>query len=173
MSPAHVRYGKFYPAVVPRARLIRPSRVDLRPVTTNTSTESPEDPDLLAPPLQSSEDISHRRRSALRDILSFRSRPNASADERISALRRLREQRRNQSGDVASGSANASTDDVANRRSKRMSVRLSDVFSGRRRGAGRDESPAPAESSSSSSRQPPRRDESPGPSGSASHEQPV
>lgn len=138
------------------------SRVDLRPVSSHTSAESnTENADTLAPPLQSDTDVSHRRRSALRDILSFRSRPNASTDERISALRRLREQRRDQSGDVATGSANASTDDVANhRRSKRMSARLSGVFTGRRRG-GRDESPQPGEPSSSQ-QPPPREDESSG-----------
>ena len=81
----------------------------------------------------------------MRDILSFRSRPDASADERISALRRLREQRRNRSEE----GVNASAEDVANaRRSKRLSVRLSDVFSGRRRG--REESP-PAETEGESS----------------------
>ncbi|KAJ4305340.1 hypothetical protein N0V90_000871 [Kalmusia sp. IMI 367209] len=140
-------------------------RVDLRPVTSHTSTEShSEDPDALAPPLQSDTDASHRRHSTLRDILSFRSRPNASADERISALRRLREQRRNQSGEMVVGSANTSSDDVArDRRNKRMSVRLSDVFSGRRRG-GREDSP---EMSGPSSSQSPRRDESPRPDGSS------
>lgn len=127
------------------------SRVDLRPTT---STEDPDaaaaDPttDTLAPPLQS-DDPATRRHSTLRDILSFRARPNASADERISALRRLREQRRNGSGEVVSGSANVSSEDVAQdrRRNKRMS------FFGRRRGEGVD--------ASSSNAQPARTEESP------------
>jgi hypothetical protein len=79
----------------------------------------------------------------MRDILSFRSRPDASADERISALRRLREQRRNRSDEGVSGQGNGSAEDVAGagtRRSKRMSVRLSGVFGGGRRRA-REESP--------------------------------
>ena len=85
----------------------------------------------------------HRRRSALRDILSLRSRPNASPEERISALRRLRESRRNQSGDVAAGSDdNGSSEDVANvRRSRRISTRLSHVFGSRTR-QGQDETAA-------------------------------
>ncbi|KAF2660536.1 hypothetical protein K491DRAFT_62360 [Lophiostoma macrostomum CBS 122681] len=122
-------------------------RVDLRPTTSRSSAEEDgeQDPNLLAPPLQPETDISHRRRSALRDILYFRSRPDASSEERISALRRLREQRRNHSGDVA-GSANASEEDVAAaRRSRRISVRLSDVFHSRtrRRGDDHEESQPP------------------------------
>ncbi|KAJ4350179.1 uncharacterized protein N0V89_008800 [Didymosphaeria variabile] len=113
-------------------------RVDLRPTTSHTSTdEEAADSDTLAPPLQSDEPA-NRRHSTLRDVLSFRSRPNASADERISALRRLREQRRNASREGVGSSANASTDDVAQdrRRSKRMSL------FGRRRGDSvREESP--------------------------------
>ncbi|KAF2738158.1 hypothetical protein EJ04DRAFT_71245 [Polyplosphaeria fusca] len=134
-------------------------RVDLRPTTSHSSTGGDaQDADSLAPPLQPDAEQSSRRRSALRDILSLRSRPNASAEERISALRRLREQRQNQSGDIASGSANASTDDVANvRRSRRISARFHDAFSirTRRNGQQDDTSPAPppvpvAEASSSS-----------------------
>ncbi|KAH7138926.1 hypothetical protein B0J11DRAFT_28750 [Dendryphion nanum] len=109
-------------------------RVDLRPTLSNESSENADhDTDVLAPPLGPEAEVSHRRRTALRDILSLRSRPNASAEERISALRRLREQRRNQSGDVAeSASANGSVEDVAAaRRSRRISVRLSGVFGGR------------------------------------------
>ncbi|KAF1837275.1 hypothetical protein BDW02DRAFT_157073 [Decorospora gaudefroyi] len=119
-------------------------RVDLRPVTSHDSSAS-HDPDQLAPPLNPGTETSHRRRTAFRDILSLRQRPNASAEERIIALRRLREQRRNQSGDVAAGSANASTEDVANsrdRRARRISARLSDVFAGRSRRERRDESPS-------------------------------
>ncbi|KAI4614593.1 uncharacterized protein J4E87_009393 [Alternaria ethzedia] len=118
-------------------------RVDLRPVNSRDSTGSQEDE--LAPPLNPEGDTSHRRRTALFDILSLRQRPNASPEERISALRRLREQRRNQSGDVATGSANASTEDVdgaRDRRNRRISARLSDVFSGRSRRERADESSA-------------------------------
>ncbi|KAF1974737.1 hypothetical protein BU23DRAFT_90010 [Bimuria novae-zelandiae CBS 107.79] len=134
-------------------------RVDLRPTTTHDSSTSDAsaDPNTLAPPLQSEPETSSRRHSTLRDVLSFRSRPNASADERISALRRLREQRRNGSGEAVTTPPNASSDNVAaagasarDRRSNRMSVRLSDVFSGRRRGdAVREESPEAGASSAS------------------------
>ncbi|KAJ4377691.1 hypothetical protein N0V83_000520 [Neocucurbitaria cava] len=133
-------------------------RVDLRPVTSHDSTASEPNPDDLAPPLDPLAETSHRRRTAFRDIISLRHHPNASAEERISALRRFREQRRNQSGDVVDASADASTEDVAansrDRRSKRMSVRLSDVFSGRTRRDRRDESPVQGESSTNGAQQP-------------------
>ncbi|CAN9112645.1 unnamed protein product [Alternaria alternata] len=119
-------------------------RVDLRPVTSHDSSTS-QDQNELAPPLNPEADSSHRRRTALFDILSLRHRPNASPEERIGALRRLREQGRNQSGNVAAGSVNASAEDVASsrdRRNRRISVRLSDVFTGRTRRERRDESPA-------------------------------
>ncbi|KAL6705806.1 hypothetical protein ACN47E_006444 [Coniothyrium glycines] len=120
-------------------------RVDLHPVTSHDSSTT-RDPDTLAPPLNPGAEDSNRRRTVFRDILSLRHRPNATAEERITALRRLREQRRNQSGELVDGSPNASIEDVANgtrdRRSKRMSVRLSDVFTGRSRRDRRDESPS-------------------------------
>ncbi|KAF2473266.1 uncharacterized protein BDR25DRAFT_302228 [Lindgomyces ingoldianus] len=141
-------------------------RVDLRPTTSRTSTtDDDNDPELLAPPLQPEAEASNRRRSALRDILSLRSRPNASAEERISALRRLREQRRNQSREDASGSMNGSTDDVtAVRRSRRISTRLHDVFSVRTRRSDQDD-PAPYAEASSSFVQPATSE--PGPSSSS------
>lgn len=111
-------------------------RVDLRPTKTNESSNSQGDE--LAPPLNPEAESSNHRRPGLRDILFFRSHPDAPAEDRISALRRLREQRRNQSGDVAESNANASAEDVArgDRRSRRISTRLTDVLSGRtRRGA--------------------------------------
>ena len=124
------------------------SRVDLRPVESRTSDD--QDPNQLAPPLHPDASMSHRRRTAFLDMLSLRSRPNASSEERISALRRLREQRQNGSGDVESGSANGSTEDVtAARRSRRLSMRFSHVFSGRSRGAGQEDPPLPSEASSS------------------------
>ncbi|KAF2795269.1 hypothetical protein K505DRAFT_374041 [Melanomma pulvis-pyrius CBS 109.77] len=123
-------------------------RVDLRPENRPRSVDQ-QDPEMLAPPLQPEVGMSHRRRSALRDILLFRSRPNASTEERISALRRLREQLHNGSGDVASGSSNGSTEDVtAARRSRRLSTRFSGVFSGRTRRTGQEEHPLPADASS-------------------------
>ncbi|CAO2647711.1 Nn.00g086330.m01.CDS01 [Neocucurbitaria sp. VM-36] len=147
-------------------------RVDLRPVTSHDSTASQPNPDDLAPPLDPLADTSHRRRTAFRDILSLRHRPNASAEERISALRRFREQRRNQSGEAVDGSADASTEDVAasgrDRRSKRMSVRLSDVFGGRTRRERRDESPGQGESSRNGAEQPsPPEDQSQSPNTNA------
>ncbi|KAH7078038.1 hypothetical protein BKA63DRAFT_277513 [Paraphoma chrysanthemicola] len=107
-------------------------RVDLRPVTSHDSSTSHE-PDELAPPLNPEPE---RHRNAFRDILSLRYRPNATPQERIYYLRRLREQRRNPSGTVPDegGDAAASNEELADRRrSKRMSVRLSGVLSGRAR----------------------------------------
>jgi hypothetical protein len=120
------------------------SRVDLRPVTSHDSSAS-QDPNELPPPLNPEAESSHRRRTALFDILSLRHRPNASPEERIGALRRLREQRRNQGSDFIGGSTNASVEEVAgarDRRNRRISVRLSDVLTGRSRRERRDESPA-------------------------------
>lgn len=118
------------------------SRVDLHPVSSHDSTAS-QNPEALAPPLGSEAESSNRRRIAFREILSLRHRPTASAEERISALRRLREQRRNQSGDIDETSAEANADEAPSgardRRSKRMSARLSDVFSGRSRRERSDE----------------------------------
>ncbi|EOA82931.1 hypothetical protein ACJQWK_04679 [Exserohilum turcicum] len=119
-------------------------RVDLRPVDSQDSSASRAEGE-LAPPLNPEAETSHRRRHALRDVLSFRHLPNASAEERIGALRRLREQRRNQSGDLHPESANASAENVANardRRSRRISSRLSDVFTARARRDRSDTSPA-------------------------------
>lgn len=108
-------------------------RVDLRPTTTNESSHSQSDE--LAPPLNPEAETSHRRRTALRDILFFRQHPDAPAEDRISALRRLREQRRTQTDDVAEAHAAASVEDVTrpDRRSRRISSRIGDVFSGRAR----------------------------------------
>jgi hypothetical protein len=104
-------------------------RVDLRPTKTNESSSS-QQPDELAPPLNpetgGEAEGSHHRRTGLRDILFFRSHPDAPAEERISALRRLREQRRNQSGEVAGSSADGLT--RPDRRSRRLSSRMHDVF---------------------------------------------
>ena len=109
--------------------------MDLRP--TNTSDSNNPQDDELAPPLNPEAESSQHRRTGLRDILFFRSHPDAPAEDRISALRRLREQRRNQSGGgyVAERDATASAEDVTrgDRRSRRISTRLGDVFSGRTR----------------------------------------
>jgi hypothetical protein len=67
-------------------------------------------------------------------MLNLRSRPNATAEERLAALRRLRDERR-QAEDSSGSSANVDNVDEgldASRR-KRMSVRLQDVFSVRTR----------------------------------------
>lgn len=134
------------------------SRVDLRPVTSHESSAAPDADDIAPSPAV---DVSHRRRSAFRDILSLRHRPNASAEERIIALRRLREQQRNRSGHVLEVEAGASVaDDVTNtrdRRSQRMSVRLSDVFTGRSRRDRHEGSPMqPGESRGTEVPPPPR-----------------
>jgi hypothetical protein len=109
------------------------SRVDLHP-TVSRDTVASEDAE-LAPPLDPDAESSQRRRIALRDILSLRQRPNASPEERISALRRLREQRRTHSRDAVEAGADQ-TDEHAvrsNRRSGRFSTRLSSVFTSRPR----------------------------------------
>jgi len=119
-------------------------RVDLRPVTSHSSTDpsdpsSPNasDPDPTSP-------LPHHHRSAFRDILSLRHRPNATPQERIYYLRRLREQRGvNRSGDVTEqgAAAQASSEELGERRRSRMSARLSGVFGGRRGRAEMDRSP--------------------------------
>jgi hypothetical protein len=137
------------------------SRVDLRPVTSIDSSAS-QDPEETTPPLNP-ETEAQPHRSAFRDILSLRYRPNATPQERIYYLRRLREQRRNRSGDVAEDGAVAGSieDATDRRRSKRLSVRLSGVFSGRTR---RERSPAHQGESSRGAAQPPvPREESPSP----------
>lgn len=112
-------------------------RVDLRPTKTNESG-TPQG-DELAPPLNPDvnpdAEQSPQRRAGLRDILFFRSHPDAPAEDRISALRRLREQRRDQVGEVAEDNANASADDPSrgDHRSRRISTRIGEVFSGRSR----------------------------------------
>jgi hypothetical protein len=137
------------------------SRVDLRPVTSHDSSAS-QDPNETTPPLNP-EAEAQPHRSAFRDILSLRYRPNATPQERIYYLRRLREQRRNRSGDVADdGTATGTNEDAADRRrSKRLSVRLSGVFSGRTR---RERSPAQqGEGSRSATQTLPPREDSPSP----------
>jgi hypothetical protein len=147
-----------YPQVSPidKNLLILHSRVDLRPVTSHDSTAS-HDPDSPTATTHSEVGTSHRHRSAFRDILSLRHRPNATPQERIYYLRRLRDQRRNRSGDVAGEGTETSrtNDDTADRRrSARISARLSNVFNGRMR---MDRSPAQAHSPPSSE-QPAARD---------------
>ncbi|KAH7401100.1 hypothetical protein DE146DRAFT_654916 [Phaeosphaeria sp. MPI-PUGE-AT-0046c] len=120
-------------------------RVDLRPVTSNDSSAShPDDLTTTAPDAAEVEaEASQRHRTAFRDMLSLRYRPNATPQERIFYLRRLRDQRRNRGIEAAENRASAATagssEDAADRRrSKRMSARLSGVFGGRTR---RDRSP--------------------------------
>jgi hypothetical protein len=111
--------------------LIISSRVDLRP-TVSRETVASGDAE-LAPPLDPDAESSQRRRIALRDILSLRQRPNASPEERISALRRLREQRRNQSRNAVEAGENQTNEHAmrSNRQSRRFSTRLSSVFTSR------------------------------------------
>jgi hypothetical protein len=139
------------------------SRVDLRPVSSHDTSTAPEADEIASTPVA---DASHRRRSAFRDILSLRHRPNASAEERIIALRRLREQRGNPGGDVIESQPSSSgTDEATNprdRNSRRMSARLSDVFTGRSRRDRREASPmAQGESSRNEAPPPPAQDASP------------
>jgi hypothetical protein len=108
--------------------LIISSRVDLRPTVSRDTVASEEAE--LAPPLSLDAESSQRRRIALRDILSLRQRPDASPEERISALRRLREQRRNQSRNAVEANEDQPNEHALrfNRRSRRFSTRLSSVF---------------------------------------------
>ncbi|KAH8732208.1 hypothetical protein GQ44DRAFT_602609 [Phaeosphaeriaceae sp. PMI808] len=107
-------------------------RVDLRPVTSHDSVADQE-PSEPTPAVAAAElEAARRHRTAFRDIISLRYRPNATPQERIYYLRQLRNQHRN----VAEPDPSASTEDVAaadRRRSKRLSARLSDVFGGRGR----------------------------------------
>jgi len=98
-------------------------------------------PDSDADPTPEAAAAEQPHRTAFRDILSLRHRPNATPQERIYYLRRLREQRRNRSGDVAE-----QQEDTNDRRRNRMSVRLSGVFGGRAR---RERSPQIGESNRS------------------------
>lgn len=119
-------------------------RVDLNPTISNEST-----PNEANPPLET--DPSQRRRSAFRDILSLGQRPNSSAEERITALRRLREQRMNRpTGEEAhSGPDTTTADDAAttaatttttrDRRERKMSTRISNALHGRSRTAREEE----------------------------------
>jgi hypothetical protein len=66
-------------------------------------------------------------------MLSLRYRPNATPQERIYYLRRLRAQRTNRSGENGENGASANEAENDRRRSNRMSVRLSGVFGGRAR----------------------------------------
>ncbi|KAF2006926.1 hypothetical protein P154DRAFT_517376 [Amniculicola lignicola CBS 123094] len=128
-------------------------RVDLRPAGSRDSIDShnPDDldPDALAPPMQPEADTNRHRRSALiRDLLPLRNRPTATAEERLGALRRFREQRRNASREGLavpgqSGSPNGSQEDVAGmRRSRRISTRVLDVFSTRTRRGNEEGAPS-------------------------------
>jgi hypothetical protein len=139
--------------------LISYSRVDLHPVTSHDSSAS-QDPNETTPPVNTeAETLPHR--SAFRDILSLRHRPNATPQERIYYLRRLREQRRNRSGNVADEPTASNEDPTDRRRSKRMSARLSGVFGGRAR---RERSPTQqGESSRSAPQSQPPSDEPPVP----------
>lgn len=118
-------------------------RIDLRPTTSRTPSSadpnnddpnSPTRSSSLAPPLDpeaAATATSSRRRSAFRDMLSLHSRPNATAEERLAALRRLREQREHGgNGGVGAGmSVAGGSDDVADAgRRKRMSARLQEVL---------------------------------------------
>ncbi|KAF2813935.1 uncharacterized protein BDZ99DRAFT_459684 [Mytilinidion resinicola] len=157
-------------------------RIDLRPTTSdsasNRDSQDADSPELLAPPLEPETEHSHRRRSALRDMLSLRSRPNATAEERLAALRRLREERRqaedalaDSSTVVNTGVAGSNADETldASRR-KRMSARLQEVFSVRTR-RGTDNVPeGEASNSSGSAGGAPRSDPSRGPESQNSSE---
>lgn len=126
-------------------------RIDLRPTTSHSSTNEDADNDdrgSLAPPLELAEpESSYRRRSALRDILNFRNRPNATTEEWLAALRRLRDQRP-QSGDMAATGASTSGEEpVDPGRRKRVSAILQDVFNIRTKRTGIEGENAHARSS--------------------------
>ncbi|KAF1921014.1 hypothetical protein BDU57DRAFT_488312 [Ampelomyces quisqualis] len=138
-------------------------RVDLRPITSRDSALSDDNPDAAPSSTDLDQTTSLPHRSAFRDILSLRHRPNATPQERIYYLRRLREQRRlNRSGDVAEHAVPQNTEESTAadwRRSTRMSARLSGVFGGGRR---RERSPQQVGESSTAGAQPaPPSDEAP------------
>lgn len=126
-------------------------RIDLRPTTSHSSTNEDadnDDRDSLAPPLELAEpESSYRRRSALRDILSFRNRPNATTEEWLVALRRLRDQRPQSSDMAAMGNSTSGEEPVDPGRRKRVSTILQDVFNIRTKRTGIEGENAHARSS--------------------------
>jgi hypothetical protein len=89
-----------------------------------TAESSPSDPDVtFAPPLNDSIDVpaarrASRRQSLVWDLLNPRLMRDATPQERIEALRRVREERRTTPGE-----------EVEARRRRRLTTRLHDVFS--------------------------------------------
>src|ERR1700761_3279053 len=101
------------------------SRIDLRPATSrsNAAEPSPAEPDAtFLPPLEQSTDQvnrrASRRQSLIWDLLNPRLMRDASPQERIAALRRVREERRA-----------SQTEEAEARRLRRLTTRLHDVFS--------------------------------------------
>jgi hypothetical protein len=104
------------------------SRIDLRPATTRSvvaeagpaDTEAEADGAFLPPldqPVEQTGRRSSRRQSLIWDLLNPRLMRDASPQERIAALRRLREERRASQAEEAEA-----------RRIRRLTARLHDVF---------------------------------------------
>lgn len=122
----HVRYGKQITlrGNIATSNANRSSRVDLRPTTSNTSDGTGADQrNSLAPPLTDAEAGSaatggYRRRSTLLSALNAHRMAEASAAERIAALRRFRMESHSGIGQMPADQA----------RRAPLSVRLQDVF---------------------------------------------
>ncbi|KAE9961392.1 hypothetical protein BLS_002239 [Venturia inaequalis] len=103
-------------------------RIDLRPVTSIDAVSSP--PDHLPPPLEMDgsgppSNRASRRMSGLWEVLNPRRMAHATPEERIAALRRLREQ--NQRNSV---------EELETRRRRRLTARLGETFGVRTRARG-------------------------------------
>jgi hypothetical protein len=100
------------------------SRVDLRPAPTRANTAETGAPtaDGLPPPLEESTDPTarrmSRRQSIMVSLLNPRVMSNATAQERLAALRQVRQQRNA-----------APAEEMEARRRRRLTIRLQDVFS--------------------------------------------
>lgn len=104
------------------------SRIDLRPITSVDSASGPSDN--LPPPLDADgsnppSNRASRRMSGIWDILNPRRMAHATPEERIEALRRVREQR---------GSNPA--EELETRRRRRLTARLGETFGVRTRARG-------------------------------------
>lgn len=107
---------------------IKYSRIDLRPVTSIDAASGPSDN--LPPPLEVDgpgppSNRASRRMSGLWEILNPRRMAHATPEERIAALRRLREQ-----------NGRNPTEEQETRRRRRLTARLGETFGVRTRARG-------------------------------------
>jgi hypothetical protein len=123
LEPA--RFGMSFVCYIPHPLLTLSSRIDLRPALTanETPTSPTTDEATFSPPLERGT----RRQSAIWDILNPNRMEEASAQERIAALRHVREQR-------------SPGEELEARRRRRLTLRLQDVFHIRTRALDRNAS---------------------------------